>query len=42
MTYRWQRGGTNLVDQGYISGSTSSTLTLTNVGLPTQLTTMLL
>ena len=31
LTYRWQRGGTNLVDQGNISGSATSTLTLANV-----------
>ncbi len=36
LDYQWRRGGTNLVDQGNISGSTSSgsytsTLTLTNV-----------
>jgi WD40 repeat protein len=36
LAYQWRRGGTNLVDQGNISGSTSagsttSTLTLTNV-----------
>jgi len=29
--YNWQRSGTNLVDQGNVSGSTTATLTITNV-----------
>lgn len=31
LAYNWRRGGTNLVDQGNVSGSTNSTLTLSNV-----------
>ena len=31
LTYQWQRGGTNLLNQGNVSGSTNSTLTLTYV-----------
>ena len=32
VTYRWQKSGTNLVDGGSLSGSTSRLLTITNVG----------
>ena len=31
MGYNWRRGGTNLVDQGNISGSTNATLNIANV-----------
>jgi WD40 repeat protein len=31
LAYQWQRGGTNLINQGNVSGSTNSTLTLSNV-----------
>ncbi|MBP2282906.1 hypothetical protein H4V97_001224 [Flavobacterium sp. CG_23.5] len=31
LTYQWKKGATNLVDNGTVSGATSSTLTLTNI-----------
>ena len=34
LAYNWRRGGTNLVDQGNISGSTNATLTIANVQKP--------
>jgi WD40 repeat protein len=33
VSYQWQRGGTNLVDHGNVSGSTNATLTLSNLAL---------